>query len=53
MFYFSADFDMYEARAKRAAEIPGWQEHPDLKDACEFSAILAEKMSPVDTSYNA
>jgi hypothetical protein len=52
MFYSSADFDMYKARVKRAAETPGWQEHPDLKDACDFSVILAEKMLPADTSYN-
>ncbi len=38
--------------AKRAARIPGWEEHPELKDMRDFSSVLEEKMPPVDTSYN-
>ena len=30
--YASADWKKYKAIAKRIAGIPGWEEHPDLKD---------------------
>jgi 4-hydroxybutyryl-CoA dehydratase/vinylacetyl-CoA-Delta-isomerase len=52
MFYYNADFEMYKAAAKRSAGIPGWEEHPMFENARDFSGLLAEKMPPVDTSYN-
>jgi len=30
--YAAANWDRYKAIAKRVAQIPGWEEHPDLKD---------------------
>jgi len=38
--------------AKKRAGIPGWEEHPMFENARDFSGLLAEKMPPVDTSYN-
>jgi 4-hydroxybutyryl-CoA dehydratase/vinylacetyl-CoA-Delta-isomerase len=52
MFYFDADWDLYKARAKRSAGIPGWDEHPAVAGARDLGALAEEKMPPVDTSYN-
>jgi len=52
MFYASADWEMYKAKAKRDAGIPGWETNPEVAALKDYSSLLEEKMPPVDTSYN-
>ena len=49
--YAGADWRKFKAAAKRAIDIPGWEEDPTYGQLPGFPSCVSEKMAPADNSY--
>lgn len=49
--YSAADWERYEAAAKRAARIPGWEKDPYFGSLPDYPNCVLPEFPPIDTSY--
>jgi 4-hydroxybutyryl-CoA dehydratase/vinylacetyl-CoA-Delta-isomerase len=49
--YAGAEWGRYKAAAKRAANIPGWEEDPTYGQLPDYPSCVSSKLQPADMSY--